>query len=54
MAERQETQDTYRDGRAARRKGDKIDTCPFGSAELCLRGWWCAGWNDLDIELGAS
>ena len=51
MATRLETKEAYDDGRAARMLNESITECPFGMAEMNLRSWWLAGWNDKDGEL---
>jgi ribosome modulation factor len=51
MISRQATKDAYKNGRIARLEGDFKKNCPFGEAELCLKHWWLAGWNDKDMEL---
>lgn len=50
MTTRQQTQYAYRDGRLMRSEGESKSLCPFGEAELCLKHWWLAGWNDKDME----
>ncbi len=51
MATRQQTQDAYRNGRLTRLEGKSKQNCPFGEAEMCLKHWFYAGWNDQDTEL---
>ena len=47
----QQDQDAYRSGRQAREGGQGKDSCSFGAAEIRLRNWWLAGWNDKDLEI---
>ena len=51
MATRQQTQDAYRSGRQSRSNDECKSCCTFGDAELNLKHWWLAGWNDKDMEL---
>lgn len=40
----------YEQGKKARKDQTGQSTCPYGTAELNLHGWWMAGWNDVDME----
>lgn len=49
-----ETPSQYRDGYAARMRGDGRDACPYGAADMERKHWWLAGFHDADIELGGT
>lgn len=52
---RAETDKAYQEGEQARLNKAPTTTCPYSFATNgTLWGWWKAGYNDKDIQLGGS
>jgi len=43
--------DWWNDGYYARIDGFGREACPYGADQAVSKGWWMAGWHDMDREM---